>query len=70
MSDSIVKTKAFGFAVRIVNLSKILNSKNEFVLSKQIMNLLAATCPPLCFGRRGSEVSENKFYLFASRGGV
>ena len=33
------------------------------------MNLLAATCPPLCFGRRGSEVSENKFYLFASRGG-
>ncbi len=37
MSDSIVKTKTFDFAVRIVNLSKILNSKNECVLSKQIL---------------------------------
>jgi len=38
MKESILKTKSFKFAVRIVNLYKHLcNDKKEFVLSKQIL---------------------------------
>ena len=38
MSESILKTKSFKFAVRIVNLYKYLcENKKEFVLSKQIL---------------------------------
>ena len=33
----VLKTKSLAFAIRIVNLAKYLNSKNEFVLSKQIL---------------------------------
>jgi four helix bundle protein len=38
MSESIVKDKSFSFAVRVVNLYKLLTSeKKEFVLSKQLL---------------------------------
>ena len=37
MKDSIIKDKSFDFAVRIINLSKYLKNKKEFVLSKQIL---------------------------------
>ena len=38
MKDNIVKDKSFDFAVRVVELHKYLvNEKNEFVLSKQIL---------------------------------
>ncbi|TRX40773.1 four helix bundle protein [Flavobacterium restrictum] len=38
MSDSIVKTKSFQFALRIVNLYKLLTSeRKEFVMSKQLL---------------------------------
>jgi len=38
MNESILKTKSFKFAVRIVNLYKHLcDNKREFVLSKQIL---------------------------------
>lgn len=33
----VLKDKSLAFAVRIVNLAKYLNSKNEYVLSKQIL---------------------------------
>ncbi|MCX6269909.1 MAG: four helix bundle protein [Bacteroidetes bacterium] len=38
MSDSIIKKKSFGFAVRIVNLYKVLSAeRKEFILSKQLL---------------------------------
>ncbi len=38
MSESIIKTKSFAFAVRIVNFYKMLQSERiEFVMSKQIL---------------------------------
>lgn len=37
MKENIVKLKSFDFAVRIVNLSKFLQKKSEFILSKQIL---------------------------------
>ncbi len=37
MKKNIIKIKSFDFAIRIVNLSKFLNNKKEFVLSKQIL---------------------------------
>ena len=38
MSESIVKNKSFLFAIRIVNLYKLLvNERKEFVLSKQLL---------------------------------
>ncbi|MEI8115051.1 MAG: four helix bundle protein [Bacteroidia bacterium] len=38
MKDNIVKSKSFAFAVRIVKLYQFLiDSKNEFVLSKQLL---------------------------------
>jgi len=38
MKESILKTKSFAFAVRIVNLYKFLiNEKKEYVLSKQLL---------------------------------
>ena len=38
MKESILKTKSFRFAIRIINLYKYLcESKKEFVLSKQIL---------------------------------
>jgi four helix bundle protein len=38
MSDSILKKKSFEFAIRIVNLYKLLSTdRKEFVLSKQIL---------------------------------
>ena len=38
MKENIVKSKSFGFAVRVVKLYKFLcEDKNEFVLSKQLL---------------------------------
>jgi len=37
MKESILKTKSFEFAVDVINLSKELSKKNEFVISKQIL---------------------------------
>ena len=37
MKRNIIKEKSFDFAVRIVNLSKFLQEKKEYVLSKQIL---------------------------------
>lgn len=37
MSDDIIKIKSFSFAIRIVNLYKALVSRNEYVMSKQVL---------------------------------
>ena len=37
MSDDVIKTKSFSFAIRIVNLYKELKSRGEYVMSKQIL---------------------------------
>ncbi len=37
MKENIIATKTYNFAISIVNLSKTLVSKNEFVLSRQIL---------------------------------
>ena len=37
MSKSLIKEKAFDFALDIINLFKQLNQKNEFIISKQLM---------------------------------
>jgi four helix bundle protein len=37
MSSDVIKIKSFSFAVRIVNLYKTLNTRNEYVISKQIL---------------------------------
>lgn len=35
--DNQILDKSFNFAIRIVNLSRILQNKNEYVLSKQLL---------------------------------
>ncbi|MCV9928780.1 four helix bundle protein [Flavobacterium sp. LS1R49] len=37
MNEDIIKKKSFSFAIRIVNLYKILNGRGEYVMSKQIL---------------------------------
>ena len=37
MGEDVIKIKSFSFAIRIVNLYKILVSRNEYVISKQIL---------------------------------
>jgi len=37
MGENVLKNKSFQFSIRIVNLSKYLNEKKEFILSKQIL---------------------------------
>lgn len=37
MSENILKSKSFAFALRIIKLYKFLCTKNEFVLSKQVL---------------------------------
>jgi four helix bundle protein len=37
MKDSIVKNKSFEFALRIIELYKIMQEQKEFVLSKQLL---------------------------------
>lgn len=37
MKENIIATKTYNFAISIVNLSKALISKNEYVLSRQIL---------------------------------
>jgi four helix bundle protein len=37
MGEDIIKVKSFSFAIRIVNLCKILVSRNEYVMSKQLL---------------------------------
>ncbi len=53
MKDSIIADKSYQFSIRIVNLHKyLINEKNEFVLSKQILRSGTAV---------GALVSEAKF---------
>jgi four helix bundle protein len=57
MKDNILKDKSFKFAVRIVNLYKyILESRKEFVLSKQILRSGTSVGAMI----RESEYSESK----------
>lgn len=37
MKENIIATKTYSFAIQIVNLNKKLVSKNEFVLSRQVL---------------------------------
>lgn len=37
MSSDVIKIKSFSFAIRIVNLYKTLNTRSEYVMSKQIL---------------------------------
>lgn len=37
MSEDVIKIKSFSFAIRIVNLYKTLNTRSEYVMSKQIL---------------------------------
>ncbi len=37
MRENIVVTKSFNFAVRVINLYKVLASRKEFVMSKQFL---------------------------------
>lgn len=37
MSESIVKNKSFEFALRVIDLYKVLVAQNEYVLSKQLL---------------------------------
>ncbi len=37
MKKNVIKEKSFSFALRIIKLYKYLESKNEFVLSKQVL---------------------------------
>lgn len=34
---SLIKEKSFNFAIRIIKLYKYLNSKNEYIISKQVL---------------------------------
>jgi four helix bundle protein len=36
-NKSLIKEKSFNFAIRIVNLYKYLNIKNEYIISKQVL---------------------------------
>ncbi|MDN3673406.1 four helix bundle protein [Flavobacterium branchiarum] len=36
-NKDVIKSKSFSFAIRIVNFYKILNSRGEYVMSKQIL---------------------------------
>ena len=56
MSDNVLKDKSFKFAIRIVELSRILNSKKEFILSKQILRSGASIGAMV----RESEYAESK----------
>ncbi len=37
MKKNVIKEKSFAFALRVIKLYKYLESKNEFVLSKQVL---------------------------------
>ena len=37
MNENVLKNKSFKFAKRIINLSKLLNEKKEYILNKQIL---------------------------------
>ena len=37
MGEDIIKVKSFSFAIRMVNLYKTLVSRNEYVMSKQVL---------------------------------
>lgn len=37
IKENIIEKKSYGFAIRVVEVYKILNSKKEFVLSKQLL---------------------------------
>ena len=51
-NKSIIKEKSFNFAIRIIKLFKYLNSKNEYIISKQVLrsgtSIGANVCEALC----------------------
>lgn len=54
MAESIVRNKAFGFAVKIVSLYKYLcDTKHEYVLSKQVLRSGTAICANISEGLYG-----------------
>lgn len=36
-SDNVIQNKSFAFAIKVVNTFKLLQSKNEYILSKQFL---------------------------------
>ena len=36
-NDNVIQTKSFAFAIKVVNTSKLLQSKHEYILSKQLL---------------------------------
>ena len=51
-NKSLIKEKSFNFAIRIMKLYKYLNSKNEYIISKQVLrsgtSIGANVCEALC----------------------
>ena len=51
-NKSLIKEKSFNFAIRIIKLYKYLNSKNEYIISKQVLrsgtSIGANVCEALC----------------------
>lgn len=37
MKENLIRTKSFDFALQIIETYKLLNSKNEYILSKQLL---------------------------------
>src|SRR5258706_12880185 len=36
-NDNVIQNKSFAFAIKVVNTYKVLQSKNEYILSKQLL---------------------------------
>jgi four helix bundle protein len=63
MSENVIKTKSFNFALRIIKLFQFLNQeKKEFVLSKQLLRSGTSIGALV----RESEQAESKKILFIS----
>ncbi|NLN25726.1 MAG: four helix bundle protein [Bacteroidetes bacterium] len=56
MSENVVKQKSFDFALKIIELQKILVEQKEFVMSKQIMRSATSIGANI----RESEYAESK----------
>lgn len=61
MSENIIETKSYKFAIDIVNVYKELQSKNEFVLSKQLLRSGTSIGANVMEGLRGNS---RKDFLF------
>ncbi|WFA08490.1 four helix bundle protein [Tissierella sp. Yu-01] len=61
MSENIIETKSYKFAIDIVNIYKELQSKNEYVLSKQLLRSGTSIGANVMEGLRGNS---RKDFLF------